>query len=245
MNIALIGYGKMGKEIERLAPERKTTIKHIFTDENNISGIGLTAQALKDVDVCIDFSTSTAVVDNIEAVAACGKNIVVGTTGWYDKLDEIKKLVKEQKIGLLYSPNFSLGMNIFYQMLSSAAHLFDKFDMYDVAVHETHHKGKADSPSGTALNLGQIIIQHLRRKKEIFHEAAHKQIKPEQLHVTSTRIGHVVGIHEVIFDSEADYIQLVHTAKNRQGFALGALIAAEWLKGKKGVYTMKDVLASI
>jgi 4-hydroxy-tetrahydrodipicolinate reductase len=245
MNIALIGYGRMGKEIERLAPERKITIKQIFTDENNISGIGLTAQTLKDVDVCIDFSTPTAVVDNIEAVASCGKNIVVGTTGWYDKLDEIHELVKEKKIGLLYSPNLSLGMNIFSQVLTSAAHLFDKFDQYDVAVNETHHKGKADSPSGTALNLAQIIIQHLRRKKEILHETAHKQIKREQLHVTSIRVGHIVGTHEVIFDSEADSIELIHTAKNRQGFALGALVAAEWLKGKKGVYTMKDVLSSI
>jgi 4-hydroxy-tetrahydrodipicolinate reductase len=245
MNIAIIGYGKMGKELERLAPERKIIVKQIFTDKNNVGGIGLTTQSLKDVDVCIDFSTPTAVIDNIEAVITSGKNIVVGTTGWYDKLEEIKKLVKEKKVGLLYSPNFSLGMNIFCQIVSSAAHLFNKFDPYDVAINETHHTGKADSPSGTALNLGQTILQHIRRKKEILHETAHKQIKPEQLHITSTRIGNVVGVHEVHFDSEADSIELVHTAKNRQGFALGALIAAEWLKGKKGVYTMKDVLSSI
>lgn len=245
MNIGIIGYGKMGNEIERIAALRKITVKKVFTDENNMDGLGLTKQSLRDIDVCIDFTAPTAVIGNIEAVAACGKNIVVGTTGWYDKLDEVKKLVRAQKIGLLYSPNFSLGMNIFYQVLSSAAHVFEKFDFYDVAISETHHHGKADSPSGTALALGQIVLQHIRRKKEMVHETVHKTIKPEQLHVTSTRVGNVVGIHRVLFDSEGDSIELMHTAKNRSGFALGALIAAEWLRGKKGVFMMKDVLASV
>jgi 4-hydroxy-tetrahydrodipicolinate reductase len=245
MNIAIIGYGKMGKEIESLAAERKISVKQIFTDQNNVGGMGLTKQSLKDVDVCIEFSTPSAVIDNIEAVLECNKNIVVGTTGWYDKIDEVKKIVKEKKTGLLYSPNFSIGMNIFSQIVSSSAHLIDKFNLYDVALKETHHSGKADSPSGTALNLGQTIIQNVHRKKEILHEAAHKQIKPDQLHITSTRIGNVVGIHEVLFDSEADSIELIHRAKNRHGFALGALIAAEWLKGKKGIFTMKDVLSSL
>ena len=244
MNVALIGYGTMGKEIERLAADRKITVAQIFTRENNQGGIGLTKHALHAVDVCIDFSTAMAVGSNIEMVAKYGKNIVVGTTGWHNKLEEVKKLVKTRKIGLLYSSNFSLGMNIFYQVLTSAGHLFDKSNFYDVAIHEMHHKAKADSPSGTALTLGQIVLQHLHRKKELLHEISHKQIKPEQLHITSTRVGNIIGTHRVIFDSEADSIELVHTAKNRSGFAFGALLAAEWLKGKKGVYTMKDVLTS-
>jgi len=244
MNIALIGYGKMGKEIERVAAERGVTIKKVFTSSNNSGGTGLTKHALKDVDICVDFSNPRAVVNNIEAVAEAGKNIVIGTTGWYDKLKEFEKLVNAKKIGLLYSPNFSLGMNIFYQILTSAARHFSKFDMYDVAIHETHHRGKADSPSGTALAVGQIILQHMHSKKEMLYETAHKQMKPEQLHITSTRVGHVVGAHRVLFDSEADSIELMHTAKNRNGFALGALIAAEWLKSKKGMFTMKDVLMS-
>ena len=245
MNIAIIGYGKMGKEIERVAAERNAAVKKIFNDTDNMGGSGLTKQSLKDVDVCIEFTTPTAVLDNIEAVANCGKNIVVGTTGWYDNLDEVKKLVQVKKIGLLYSPNFSLGMNIFFQILSSTAHVFEKFNLYDVAISETHHHGKADSPSGTALALGQIVLQHLRWKKEMVHDPPHKALKPEQIHISSVRVGNVVGNHRVIFDSEADTIELVHSAKNRTGFALGALIAAEWLRGKKGIFMMKDVLSSL
>jgi len=245
MTITLIGYGKMGREIEQIAHQRNITIKQILTTKNNLRGLGLTKQSLNGVDVCLEFTTPSACIDNIEACAEAGKNIVVGTTGWYDKLEEVKKLVKAKKIGLLYSSNFSLGVNIFYHIVSSAAHLIDKFNLYDAAVSEIHHKGKADAPSGTALALGQILIQTLHTKKEILPETPHKQIKPEQLHITSTRVGNVVGVHRVVFDSEADTIELVHTAKNRSSFALGALCAAEWLKGKKGVYTMKDVFTSL
>ena len=233
----------MGKEIERVCAEKRNiTIKVIFTEKNNIRAIGLTKGALNGVDVCIDFSTPKCVVSHIEAVAGCGTNIVVGTTGWYGKLSKVKKIVEKGKIGLLYAPNFSLGMNLFFQILTTAAHRFSSFDMYDVAIHEMHHNAKTDSPSGTALALGEIIIRQLRSKREIVTETSHKQMKPSQLHVTSTRVGNVAGTHRVLFDSAADSIDLIHTAKDRSGFALGALVAAEWLKGKKGVYTMKDVL---
>ncbi len=245
MNIALVGYGKMGKEVERIATERKIPIKKIFTIENNLSAMGISSQTLNGVDVCIDFSIPTAVLENVEAIAGCGKNIVLGTTGWYDKLESVRKIVKERKIGLLYSSNFSIGMNLFQQILTTAAHYFDKFDQYDVAIHETHHRTKVDCPSGTALALGQIVLQQMRRKKEMLHETCHKPIRPEQLHITSQRTGCVVGCHQVLFDSDADSIQLIHTAKNRAGFALGALVVAEWLKGKKGMFTMKDVLSSL
>lgn len=242
MNIALFGHGRMGKQVEALAPARMMTVTQIFTERDNLSDVAAVRQRLSDVEVCIDFSTPTSVLETIRTVAACGKNIVVGTTGWYDQLDEVKKIVKEKKIGFLYSSNFSIGMNIFLQILTYTAHVFERFDMYDVAVSEMHHHGKADSPSGTALTLGQIILQHIHRKKGMLQETAHGAIRPEQLHVTSTRLGDVVGTHRVTFDAEADAIELVHTAKNRQGFALGALIAAEWLKGKKGFYTMKDII---
>ncbi len=245
MNIALIGHGKMGREIERICSERKNvSITKIFTEQNNLRGMALTAQALKEVDVCIDFSTPASVVNHVEAVVECGKNIVVGTTGWYSELPKVKKLVQKAKTGLVYSPNFSLGMNIFFQMLASAARYFDRYDMYDVAIHETHHNAKADSPSGTALALGEIILQHIRSKKEMIIETAHKPLKPSDLHITSTRIGNIVGTHRVMFDSPGDTIELTHTAKDRSGFALGALVAAEWLKDRKGVFTMKDVLTT-
>lgn len=242
MNLALIGYGKMGREVELVAKEKGMKIVSIFTEENNTGGLGLTPDSLKHVDVCIDFSTPGSVVDNIEAVADCGRNIIVGTTGWYDRLDQVRKLVKEKKIGLLYASNFSLGLNIFSQLVMDASRMFEKHSEYDVSVHEVHHKGKTDSPSGTALSLGSIILQSLKRKTEILHETSHAQIKPHQLHVTSTRVGHVMGTHTVLFDSECDSIELVHRAKGRRGFALGAIVAAEWLKGRKGFYTMRDVI---
>lgn len=244
MKIALIGYGKMGKEIESVARDRKVQIETIFNTKNNFSAAGLTKESLKNVDVCIDFSTPGVVVENIEAVAQAGKNIIVGTTGWYESLPEITKLVKTRKIGLLYCPNFSLGINLFTQLAMTAARIIDRYDLYDIAISEIHHREKADSPSGTALALANIFTQQVHRKKEIFHETAHEKIKPGELHVTSTRLGYVVGKHSIMFDSDADTIELVHTAKNRRGFALGALIAAEWIKGKKGVFTMKDVLVA-
>jgi len=242
MNLALIGYGKMGKEVERAAHDRGLKIVKIVEVDENPDGTALTKESLKSVDVCIDFSSPEVVMNNIEAVAEAGKNIVVGTTGWYDRLDYVRKLVKEKKIGFLHASNFSLGVNIFTQIVMDAAHLFDRYSQYDVAIQETHHRGKADSPSGTALSLGSTILQAIKRKSELAGETQHGAIKPHQLHVTSTRVGSVTGRHAVLFDSDADTIELVHTAKNRSGFAAGAIVAAEWLKGKKGFYTMRDVL---
>jgi len=242
MNIALIGYGKMGREVERVAKEKGVKIAKILTLENNTGALGIDRDSMKGVDVCIDFSTPAAVLDNVEALADCGKSVVVGTTGWYDRIEQVKKLVKAKKIGFLYAANFSLGVNIFTQIAMDAAHMFEKYAEYDVALSEIHHKGKADSPSGTALSLGAVILQEMRRKSELLTDAPHEQIKPHQLHLSSTRVGHVTGRHTVMFDSDSDTIELVHTAKNRRGYALGAVTAAEWLKGKKGFYTMRDVI---
>jgi 4-hydroxy-tetrahydrodipicolinate reductase len=242
MNLALIGHGKMGKEVERVAHEKGLKIVKIFDVDVNPDGSALTKESLKSVDVCIDFSSPEAVLSNIEAVADAGKNMVVGTTGWYDRLDYVRKLVKEKKIGFLYASNFSLGVNIFNQIVMDAAHLFEKYPQYDVAISEMHHKGKADSPSGTALTLGSTVLQAIKRKSELVTETQHGAIKPHQIHVTSTRMGTVTGKHTVLFDSDADQIELVHTAKSRSGMAYGAIVAAEWLKGKKGFYTMRDVL---
>lgn len=243
MNIALIGHGKMGKEVELIAAERGVKVVKVFTAKDNVGGKGLTKESLKNVDVCIEFSTPATVMENIQAVVSCGKNIVVGTTGWYDRMEHVKKIVKEHKVGFLYAANFSLGVNIFSQIVMDAAHLFDKHAEYDVAISEVHHQGKADSPSGTALSLGALVMQQMKRKSELLAETSHGQIKPHQLHVSSTRVGHATGKHTVAFDSEADTIELIHTAKSRRGYALGALVAAEWLKGKKGFYTMRDVIA--
>jgi 4-hydroxy-tetrahydrodipicolinate reductase len=245
MNIAIIGYGKMAQEVEKVAIEKNIKVTKIFTEEENYNGLAITKQSLKNIDVCIDFTTPAAVWQNIEAVVNCEKNIVIGTTGWYDKLEDVKKLVNKKNVGLLYCPNFSLGVNLLYQIINTASHMFNKFDDYDVMLSEIHHKNKADSPSGTALMLGQLIIQNVKRKKELLMETAKTKIKPEQLQITSSRVGSIVGNHTVLFDSDADTIEITHTAKNRRGFAFGSLLAAQWIIGKKGIFTMKDVMATI
>lgn len=245
MRIALIGYGKMGKEIERIAVERKITVLKVFTGKNNRSGIGITKQSLRGIDVCIDFSSPSAVLSNIEAVAAAGKRLVIGTTGWYDQAGKAKRIILKHKTGLIYSPNFSPGMYLFSEIVRAAAEQIGKFDFYDAAIHEMHHRGKIDSPSGTALMLGEVLLQHLRSKKELLHGTQKVAIKNNQLLISSTRVGRVAGVHSILFDSEADTIELTHTAKNRAGFALGALLAAEWIKDKKGFYTMNDIMASL
>lgn len=245
MNIAIIGYGKMAQEVEKVAIEKNIKVTKIFTEEENYNGLAITKQSLKNIDVCIDFTTPASVWQNIEAVINCEKNIVIGTTGWYDKLEDVKKLVNKKNVGLLYCPNFSLGVNLLYQIINTASHMFNKFDDYDVMLSEIHHKNKADSPSGTALMLGQLIIQNVKRKKELLMETAKTKIKPEQLQITSSRVGSIVGNHTVLFDSDADTIEITHTAKNRRGFALGSLLAAQWIIGKKGIFTMKDVMATI
>jgi len=242
VHIALIGHGKMGREIEYVAKEKGLKVVSIFTQNNNTGGVGITPEALRGVDVCIDFSSPEAVMDNIEAVAGCGKNIVVGTTGWYDRIENVKKMVKEKKIGFLYASNFSLGVNLFMQIVMDASRLVEKYSDYDVSINEVHHTGKTDSPSGTALSLGSVILQTVKRKTEILHETSHGPIQPHQLHVTSNRVGRVTGTHTVLFDSEYDSLELTHRAKSRRGFALGAVVAAEWLKGRKGFYTLRDVI---
>ncbi len=241
MNVALIGYGNMGKEIERVAKERGISVVRTF-DSENIRSLRISEESLHGVDVCIDFSTPQVVLENISAVVECGTNMVVGTTGWYDQLDAVRALVEQRKTGFLYAPNFSLGMNIFMQIVMDSARIFDRYPEYDAALHETHHHAKADSPSGTALALGSVILTVMRRKKELMSGTLRERISPHQLQISSTRVGHVVGTHSVLFDSEADSIELTHTVKNRKGFALGAVVAAEWLKDRKGFFTMRDVI---
>lgn len=243
MKIALIGYGNMGKEIERAARERSIAVGAIIDPKTHPGA--LTAAGLRGIDVCIDFSAPETAVDNIRAVASAGKNMVVGTTGWYKRLPEVRRIVARKRIGFLYAPNFSIGMNIFLQLVASAAATADRFAIYDAAISETHHRGKADSPSGTALAIGEIILRAMKSKTSLLTNAPRGRISPKELHVTSTRLGSVPGIHRVTFDSDADGIELVHTAKSRAGFALGALLAARWLKGKKGFYTMNDMFASL
>jgi len=234
MRIALIGYGKMGKEIEAAALAAGDTIVQKF-DVDRPADVA----SLSDADVCIEFSTPETVVGNIQLALKAQKDIVVGTTGWYDRLPELKALVAHS--GLLYSANFSVGVNMYFRIVAAAAELMRNAKDYDPYIHELHHRQKADSPSGTALRLADILLKRIDRKKSIATQRMDGKIASDALHVTSTRVGTFAGTHTVGFDSEADLIEITHTARSRKGFALGALRAAHWLHGRKGVFTMDDV----
>jgi 4-hydroxy-tetrahydrodipicolinate reductase len=234
MNIALIGYGKMGHEIEKVAREQGDQIVEIF-DIDRLAD----PASLRKADVCIEFSTPDAAVRNIETAIEARVDIVVGTTGWYGRLGELRDRVRNS--ALLYSANFSLGVNIYFRIVARAAELMQSAAEYDPYVHEWHHRQKADSPSGTALRIADILLERIDRKKSIQPDRSAGKIDPAALHVTSTRVGTVPGTHTVAFDSEADQIEITHVAKSRRGFALGALRAAHWVHGKKGVFTMDDV----
>ena len=237
MKIALIGYGKMGKEIERCASEKGIAVSAVF-DENKPVTVG----GIRDADVCIDFSIPSAVVHNTGIYAKAKKNAVIGTTGWLEHLDKISDVVRHAGIGLIHASNFSIGVNVFMQIVAYASERMNAFEEYDAYIHEIHHNQKLDSPSGTALSIGKIMLEKIERKRALLSDTSKEKIQSDQLHVTSTRTGSVPGTHMVGFDSPADTIELTHTARNRTGFALGALYAAEWIQGKKGLYTMADIL---
>ncbi len=227
MNIALIGYGKMGKLIEQTAISQGLSVSLILDEYNNDQFQGLTSENLSGIDVCIDFSTPQVVVENIRRIAEAGVNMVVGTTGWYERLDEVRQMVNDHRIGFVYGPNFSIGMNLFFKLIEYAAHLFHRFEGFDPFVEEAHHKFKKDAPSGTAVTLGQLL------------ETAYVD---RQVPITCVRAGYIPGTHAVSFDSEVDTIILKHTARNREGFAGGAIFAAKWVAGKTGFYEFRQLV---
>ncbi|MCD0466677.1 4-hydroxy-tetrahydrodipicolinate reductase [Flavobacterium sp. ENC] len=230
MKIALLGYGKMGKVIERIALERGHEIV-LKKDESN------TYDGLSTADVAIDFSVPTAAVANISNCFQSNVPVVSGTTGWLEHYDEMTALCNEKQGGFISSSNFSLGVNIFFELNEYLAKIMSQFDSYKVTMEEIHHTQKLDAPSGTAISLAKGVIENSKYANWTLEEA-----KTNEIHIEAKRIGDVPGTHTVTYDSIVDSIELKHTAHNREGFALGAVIAAEWLAGKKGIYTMKDVL---
>lgn len=230
MKIALLGYGKMGKVIERIALERGHEIV-LKKDEFN------TYDGLSTADVAIDFSVPSAAVSNISACFNSNVPVVSGTTGWLEHYDEMIALCNEKKGGFISSSNFSLGVNIFFGLNEYLAKIMNQFDSYKVSMEEIHHIHKLDAPSGTAISLAQGVIENSNYTEWTLNEA-----KNNQIHIEAKRIGEVPGTHTVNYDSAIDSIEIKHTAHNREGFALGAVIAAEWLAGKQGIFSMKDVL---
>lgn len=241
LRVALIGYGKMGKEVERVAVDRGMEIAARI----DIDSPSLQTAETRKADVAIHFAIPSTVRSHVEELAKIGKPVVIGTTGWQKEYAAVRSIAESSGIGIVHASNFSVGVNILYHLLKEAGRLFDRFDEYDVAVHEVHHKDKLDAPSGTALALADILLKTIARKKGLLAGSPEGKIRPEQLQVSSGRYGSVVGMHRVTFDSAADSIEIVHTAKNRTGFALGAVVAAAWVRNKKGMFTFDDVLADL
>jgi 4-hydroxy-tetrahydrodipicolinate reductase len=240
MNIALVGTGQMGEAVNDVAPQRGHDVTARFDSSRPFTGAS--PDNLWDVDVAIDFSLPSVALSHIRRYCEWEQPAVIGTTGWYDHLDEVQELVDEQEASLLYAPNFSLGIAVARRALSAVGPLINQLEDYDAFVHEMHHTKKVDSPSGTAEMLGEALVEMLDRKSYVETETRHEQIDPEALHVTSTRCGSVFGEHTVGFDGSFDRIELSHSAKSRAGFAYGAVRAAEWLNGRTGLYTLDDVL---
>jgi 4-hydroxy-tetrahydrodipicolinate reductase len=245
MNIALLGYGKMGKIIEKIATDRKHTIVLKIDYDNQHE---LTTENLQKADVVIEFTTPGSVLSNIDHCFKANVPIVVGTTGWHEHLDEVKEKCLQGNNTLLYATNFSVGVNIFFHINRKLAKLMNNYPYYDVQVEEIHHTQKLDSPSGTAITIAEGIIDNLDAKKDWVNvltadgqDADDSNIKNDQLLIESFRIDSVPGTHTVIYDSEVDSIEFKHTAHNRNGFALGAVLAAEWLHNKKGFYSVEDM----
>jgi 4-hydroxy-tetrahydrodipicolinate reductase len=263
MNIALIGYGKMGKMLEAAARAGGHTVTAVV-DPQGAEPLSLTgariyqrldeAENLAEAGAAFEFTRPDTAVENLKALAKRKIPVVSGTTGWYGQLDEVKAAVEAAGSSLLWASNFSLGVNLFYRIAWYAARLADSFPEYDVAGYEVHHNKKADSPSGTAKTLAAGVLERVRRKKQVVWDTLNRPPAPEELHYPSLRLGSTPGIHTLIFDSPADTIEITHTARGREGFAAGALLAAQWLIGegkfsgagpRRGVFTMDDALAEI
>jgi 4-hydroxy-tetrahydrodipicolinate reductase len=236
MNIAIIGYGKMGKEIERIAIERGHQVTLKINSQNASE---FTFDNLKTVDAAIEFTNPDLAVNNINTCIAADVPVVVGTTGWYESFNEVRENVIQNEGSLLYATNCSIGVNLFFKLNKYLAKLMNNHNDYDVKMEEIHHTEKLDAPSGTAISLAEGVIDNLLKKDVWVKGDSHSK---NQLGINSKRIDNVPGTHEVTYTSEIDDIEIKHTAHNRQGFALGAVVAAEYISDKKGIFTMEDVL---
>ena len=224
--LALVGYGNMGRLLERLAPDFGFEVALKLDEFNNIDGEGITAENFQGVDVAVDFSIPTVVAENAEKIASLGVNLVIGTTGWLDQLPRVEAALERDKIGVVHGANFSVGVLAFYGIVAAAARILADQDDYDCWAYEAHHNKKKDAPSGTMLRLLQVMKDNGY---------------PGDPDVATNRVGAMPGMHEIGFDSEADTIRLSHTARSRMGFARGALRAARWVIGKQGLYEFSSI----
>ena len=236
MNIALIGYGKMGKAIEEIALERGHKIVLKINDEN----LGdFTKENTGKADVAIEFTSPHSAFDNIKKIIEYGVPVVCGSTGWTERIHEINDYCKEQNGSFLYASNFSVGVNIFFELNKKLASLMAPHAEYNISMEEIHHTQKKDAPSGTAITLAEQILEQVQRKNKWVNE---QSSDAAELSIISKREDPAPGTHSIKYSSPIDDIEIIHTAHNRQGFALGAVLAAEFINGKKGIFSMKEVL---
>ncbi|MBW6513500.1 MAG: 4-hydroxy-tetrahydrodipicolinate reductase [Candidatus Syntrophosphaera sp.] len=243
LQITLLGYGKMGRMIHSLAEAHGCQVLSIIDPTQEGCEKEITASNL--AEVCLDFSHPDAVMDNIRKVASAGKNLVVGTTGWNKYLSEVQELVERNRIGMLWGANFSIGMNLFTRIVHFATSVCDKFPDYDVCGWEMHHNQKADSPSGTAIQLANAIIAESSRKETAVFDKLERRIQRDELHFASLRGGAVPGTHNVIFDSNTDSLELTHRVRSRACFAVGALQAAQWISIRKGLHSFNQMMEDL
>lgn len=235
MKLAIIGYGNMGREIERIALERKHTIELTIDVDSKDE---LTPENLVRADVAIEFTTPGSVISNLYACFESGIPVVTGTTGWHNQREEVFQKCNSMNASLFYASNFSIGVNLFFEINKITAQLLDKFNQYDVSISETHHTRKLDAPSGTAVSLAEILTEKLSKKQGWSLDSPGEN----EIGITAIRQGDVAGIHSVKFESAEDSIELSHSAFSRKGFAKGAVAAAEFIVDKKGIFTMSDLL---
>jgi 4-hydroxy-tetrahydrodipicolinate reductase len=236
MKIALLGYGRMGKEIEKIALERGHKIV-LKIDIQNADE--LTARNLQKADVAIDFSIPESAFNNIMNCFKAGIPIVSGTTGWLNRYNEVSDYCKEHHNSFFYASNYSIGVNIFFEVNKALARMMNRYPSYEISLEEIHHIHKLDSPSGTAITIAEGILENLKRKK---NWKLGENTDKDSLQITAKREGEVPGTHIVTYDSEVDYLEIKHVAKNRKGLALGAVIAAEFILGKTGIFSMNDLM---
>lgn len=240
MSIYIVGHGKMGREVENCAQYKNISIEGIARSSSDLSEMNF-----KQGSVAIEFTKPEVCVENIRILAEKGVNIVCGTTGWLDRIDEVKDIVQKNNIGFLYGSNFSIGVNIFWMITEYASKIMNKFDDYDVMIHEAHHKHKKDWPSGTSISTAEIILNNIDRKTNWNSNKLDRPLNDDEIHLGCTRGGHIFGKHDVIFDSEVDEITISHNAKNRIGFANGAIECAKWISNKTGFFTVNDFINDI
>ena len=239
MKIALVGYGRMGKSVEKVATARGHDV--VAKIDPNLSTSILNCPALVEAEVAVEFSTPETAPVNIRQLATKGIQIVSGTTGWYEALDKTTEAVEASGTGLIYAPNFSLGVHILMELARVAGRMSHLVKGYETTVHESHHKYKLDTPSGTAISLADVLLEQIPSKTGWVLGFSPGKSEPETIHITSERKGENPGKHVIDLKSEHDHIEIAHQAHSRDGFALGAVLAAEWICGKVGIFTLNDM----